>query len=53
MDLKSLLRPGGDALKPFVYGLLYAFVGASGLLGPSPHQMARRPSGTQSAGQGG
>ena len=32
MDLKSLLRPGGDALKPFVYGLLYAFVGASGLM---------------------
>ena len=32
MDLQSLLRPGGDPVKPFVYALLYAFVGASGLL---------------------
>jgi hypothetical protein len=32
MDLKSLLQPGGDRFKLFPYALLYALVGASGLL---------------------
>src|SRR2546423_7011872 len=32
MDLKSLLRPEGDALKPVPYALAYSLVGASGPL---------------------
>src|SRR5512141_1713500 len=32
MDLKSLLQPAGDPVKPLLYGILYAFVGASGLI---------------------
>src|SRR5947207_2764446 len=32
MDLKSLLHVEGDPLKPILYALAYAFVGASGPL---------------------